>query len=64
MIDEGFGSLDRASRAAMIRDLHALAEVLPRVIVVSHDEDFAAAFPHRYDFRLENGRTAVVPGAL
>ncbi|MBW3635853.1 MAG: SMC family ATPase [Armatimonadetes bacterium] len=48
IIDEGFGSLDKIGRGEMIDELKALGEELKRVILVSHQEEFADAFPNRY----------------
>lgn len=62
IIDEGFGSLDRDGRMAMIaelRDGQALASMFKRVLVVSHQEDFASAFPVGYRLRTEGGMTTV-----
>jgi DNA repair exonuclease SbcCD ATPase subunit len=62
IIDEGFGCLDRDGRMAMIaelRDGQALARMFKRVLVVSHQEDFAAAFPVGYRLRSEGGMTTV-----
>ncbi|HEY2784940.1 MAG TPA: SMC family ATPase [Fimbriiglobus sp.] len=59
IIDEGFGCLDRTGRQTMIQELHALRGQLARVLVVSHQEEFADAFSHGYKFELENGKTRV-----
>jgi DNA repair protein SbcC/Rad50 len=59
IIDEGFGCLDRTNRQAMIEELGALRERLRCVVLVSHQEDFADAFPNGYRFSLENGATRV-----
>jgi exonuclease SbcC len=62
IIDEGFGSLDREGRAAMVaelRDGSALAGMFKRIIVVSHQDDFADAFPVRYQLSSVNGSTQV-----
>lgn len=62
IIDEGFGCLDRDGRMAMIaelRDGQALSRMFKRVLVVSHQEDFAAAFPVGYWLRTEGGMTTV-----
>ena len=48
IIDEGFGSLDRVGRDEMLGELRNLGRELQRVILVSHQEDFAAGFPNRY----------------
>lgn len=42
VVDEGFGSLDEAGRRAMIAELHVVAPLMDRVIVVSHHEDFTS----------------------
>jgi len=52
IIDEGFGSLDKAGREDMVHELHTLGQQLARIILVSHQDDFATAFPHRYSFGL------------
>jgi DNA repair exonuclease SbcCD ATPase subunit len=60
IIDEGFGSLDREGRMAMIaelRDPQPLGQLFKRVLVVSHQEDFASAFPVGYSLRSEGGVT-------
>jgi DNA repair exonuclease SbcCD ATPase subunit len=67
IIDEGFGCLDRDGRMAMIaelRDGQALSRMFKRVLVVSHQEDFAAAFPVGYRLRTEGGATTVEPFGL
>jgi DNA repair exonuclease SbcCD ATPase subunit len=64
IIDEGFGSLDRDGRMAMIaelRDGHTLSRMFKRVLVVSHQEDFAAAFPVGYRLWSEGGMTKAEP---
>jgi DNA repair exonuclease SbcCD ATPase subunit len=64
IIDEGFGSLDRDGRMAMIaelRDGQTLARMFQRVIVVSHQEDLANAFPVGYRLTSEAGVTKVEP---
>ena len=48
IIDEGFGSLDKIGRGEMIDELKMLGQELKRVILVSHQEEFADAFPNRY----------------
>lgn len=48
IIDEGFGSLDKIGRGEMIDELKSLGEELKRVILVSHQEEFAEAFSNRY----------------
>lgn len=59
IIDEGFGSLDKQGRSEMIDELHSLKNVLSRIILVSHQEEFASAFKNRYIIRLENGTSQV-----
>jgi DNA repair protein SbcC/Rad50 len=61
IIDEGFGCLDRTNRQSMIDELGALREQLRCVILVSHQEEFAEAFPDGYHFRLVEGATCVTP---
>lgn len=48
IIDEGFGSLDKIGRGEMIDELKSLGDELKRVILVSHQEEFAEAFSNRY----------------
>src|SRR5207247_3728371 len=55
IIDEGFGSLDKAGRDDMILELNVLREQLARIILVSHQDEFANAFPDRYSFKLVKG---------
>lgn len=55
VIDEGFGSLDKTGRQEMIDELHNLKSTLSRIILVSHQEEFAQAFPHRYAIRIQDG---------
>lgn len=55
IIDEGFGSLDKHGRREMIEQLHALTGVLGRIILVSHQEEFAGAFANRYFVELRDG---------
>lgn len=52
IIDEGFGSLDKTGRDDMIQELTSLGQQLKRIILVSHQDEFANAFPHRYSFKL------------
>lgn len=59
IIDEGFGCLDPDNRRWMIDELQRLQGQLARIILVSHQEEFASAFPNRYCFRLEPGGTRV-----
>jgi len=55
IIDEGFGGLDKAGRDDMIQELRTLGEHVARIILVSHQEEFAYAFPNRYSFKLVDG---------
>ena len=61
IIDKGFGSLDETSRDEMIDDLQRLAQLLKRVIVVSHQGEFhdRARFPHGYLLRRDGEVTEV-----
>ena len=59
IIDEGFGSLDREGRREMIDELHALKSALDRIILVSHQEEFASAFAHKYVVELVDGTSRV-----
>jgi DNA repair exonuclease SbcCD ATPase subunit len=45
IIDEGFGTLDRDGLRAAADELNRLRQHLRRIIVVSHQEDFAKRFP-------------------
>jgi len=55
IIDEGFGGLDQEGRREIIDELHHLKTELKRIILVSHQEEFADAFPNRYSIALKNG---------
>lgn len=55
IIDEGFGSLDRKGRREMIDELHALKSALDRIVLVSHQEEFADAFANQYQIELVDG---------
>jgi DNA repair exonuclease SbcCD ATPase subunit len=57
IIDEGFGCLDRQGRQVMIQELHNLKGQLRCVLLVSHQEEFAEAFPDGYRFELIEGTT-------
>jgi DNA repair protein SbcC/Rad50 len=59
IIDEGFGSLDKAGRDDMIQELNTLSEQLERIILVSHQDEFANAFSDRYSFKLVKGASHV-----
>lgn len=55
IIDEGFGSLDKEGRRQMVDELHKLTQVLGRILLVSHQEEFADAFVNRYIVELHDG---------
>lgn len=61
IIDEGFGSLDTQGRQEMIDELRNLSDLMDRVIVVSHQEDFQdrTLFPTGYVLRKIGQRTEV-----
>ncbi|AWM37413.1 Nuclease SbcCD subunit C [Gemmata obscuriglobus] len=59
IIDEGFGCLDRAGRQVMIQELQNLRGHLHCILLVSHQEEFADAFPDGYKFELQDGATRV-----
>lgn len=60
IIDEGFGSLDRDGLRAAADELNRLRQHLRRIIVVSHQEEFAKRFPVVIQLSHgENGTTAV-----
>ena len=59
IIDEGFGCLDRAGRQVMIQELQNLRGQLQCILLVSHQEEFADAFPDGYRFELHDGATSV-----
>jgi DNA repair protein SbcC/Rad50 len=60
VIDEGFGCLDRQGRDEMIAQLSALKGRLARVVLVSHQEEFAEAFKDGYRFEIRDGSTFVL----
>ncbi|OWK47409.1 AAA family ATPase [Fimbriiglobus ruber] len=59
IIDEGFGCLDRQGRQVMIQELQNLRGHLQCILLVSHQEEFADAFPDGYRFELNEGSTRV-----
>ena len=59
IIDEGFGCLDRQGRQVMIQELQNLRGQLHCILLVSHQEEFADAFPDGYRFELKDGATQV-----
>jgi exonuclease SbcC len=59
IIDEGFGSLDRDGLQAAADELDRVRQHLRRIVVVSHQEEFAKRFPVVWQPRhLDNGTTA------
>ncbi len=59
IIDEGFGSLDRDGLRAAADELNRLRQHLRRIVVVSHQEEFAKRFPVVIQLTQgENGTTA------
>jgi DNA repair protein SbcC/Rad50 len=61
IIDEGFGCLDREGRQTMIQELQNLTGFLKCVLLVSHQEEFAEAFPRGFRFHTEDRTTQVAP---
>lgn len=59
IIDEGFGCLDRNGRQTMIQELQNLRNHMKCILLVSHQEEFADAFPNGYHFELVDGSTQV-----
>jgi DNA repair exonuclease SbcCD ATPase subunit len=59
IIDEGFGCLDRNGRQVMIQEMQNLRGQLRCILLVSHQEEFADAFPDGYRFELSNGATRI-----
>jgi len=59
IIDEGFGCLDRTGRQVMIQELQNLRDNMKCILLVSHQEDIAEAFPDGYHFEMVNGTTCV-----
>jgi DNA repair exonuclease SbcCD ATPase subunit len=60
IIDEGFGSLDRDGLRAAAGELNRLRQYLRRIVLVSHQEEFARQFPVVIRLtRGENGTAAV-----
>lgn len=54
IIDEGFGSLDKSNLNEMIQEINKLERILKKVILVSHQDEFAHAFSNRYKITLED----------
>jgi DNA repair exonuclease SbcCD ATPase subunit len=61
IIDEGFGSLDRTGRQSVIQELQNLRGLLACVILVSHQDEFADAFPQGFRFTIQDGATLTAP---
>jgi DNA repair exonuclease SbcCD ATPase subunit len=61
IIDEGFGNLDTRGRQEMVDELQNLSQVMERIIVVSHHEDFQdrTLFPTGYVLRKAGQRAEV-----
>ncbi len=61
IIDEGFGCLDAVNRQVMIQELQNLRGHLKRILLVSHQDEFASAFPDGYHCSLVDGTTRLTP---
>jgi DNA repair exonuclease SbcCD ATPase subunit len=61
IIDEGFGCLDAENRQTMIQELHNLKQHLDKIILVTHQDDIAQAFPDGYYCEPNNGTTKLIP---
>jgi DNA repair exonuclease SbcCD ATPase subunit len=59
IIDEGFGCLDRQNRRTIIDELNHLRGQLRCILLVSHQEEFADAFPEGYRFTFADGTSRV-----
>jgi DNA repair exonuclease SbcCD ATPase subunit len=59
VIDEGFGCLDPDNRRTMIEVLHELRTQFRCILLVSHQEEFAEAFPDGYRFTIVDGTSRV-----
>lgn len=55
IIDEGFGSLDKNGCDDMIERLNELKQQLAKIILVSHQSEFAGAFDNGYMIELLDG---------
>jgi DNA repair protein SbcC/Rad50 len=62
IIDEGFGSLDRDGLRAAAAELNRLRQHLRRIILVSHQEEFARQFP--VVIQLTQGETGTTAAAV
>ncbi len=61
IIDEGFGCLDSQGRLVMIQELQNLRNQMRCILLVSHQEEFADAFPDGFHFFLEGGAARIKP---
>jgi DNA repair exonuclease SbcCD ATPase subunit len=61
IIDEGFGCLDTVNRQVMIQELQNLRNQLERIILVSHQDEFASAFADGYCCQIIDGATRLEP---
>jgi exonuclease SbcC len=61
IIDEGFGCLDSQGRQGMIQELQNLRNQMRCILLVSHQEEFADAFPDGFHFSLEGGAARIRP---
>lgn len=61
VIDEGFGCLDAENRQVMIQELHNLRQHLDRIILVSHQDEFANSFHDGYRCEPTDQGTKLVP---
>jgi DNA repair exonuclease SbcCD ATPase subunit len=61
IIDEGFGCLDSQGRQVMIQELQNLRNQMRCILLVSHQEEFADAFPDGFQFFLEGGSARIRP---
>jgi exonuclease SbcC len=61
IIDEGFGCLDSQGRQVMIQELQNLRNQMRCILLVSHQEEFADAFPDGFHFYLEGGAARIRP---
>ncbi len=61
IIDEGFGCLDTVNRQVMIQELQNLSDHMKRILLVSHQDEFASAFPDGYRCQMVDGATQLKP---
>jgi len=61
IIDEGFGCLDSVNRQVMIQELQNLRSYLRRILLVSHQDEFASAFPDGYRCEIIDGASRLTP---